>query len=80
MLVNRLYYLLKPLMPWRLRLALRRWRAERRRRNSRKFGQSILKRGESLTDGPVGPTANGSLSSSLMMLKAAKDCRVLSAL
>jgi glycosyltransferase involved in cell wall biosynthesis/peptidoglycan/xylan/chitin deacetylase (PgdA/CDA1 family) len=32
MLVNRVYYFLKPLMPWRLRLALRRWRAKRRRR------------------------------------------------
>ena len=32
MLVNRVYYFLKPVMPWRLRLALRRWRANRRRR------------------------------------------------
>ena len=32
MLVNRIYYGLKPLMPWRLRLELRRWRANRRRR------------------------------------------------
>jgi glycosyltransferase involved in cell wall biosynthesis/peptidoglycan/xylan/chitin deacetylase (PgdA/CDA1 family) len=32
MLVNRVYYILKPLMPWQLRLALRRWRAGRRRR------------------------------------------------
>lgn len=32
MLVSRAYYLLKPIMPWRLRLALRRWRANRRRR------------------------------------------------
>src|SRR5271154_447587 len=32
MLVNRVYYLLKPIMPWRLRLALRRWRAQRRLR------------------------------------------------
>src|SRR6202051_3990575 len=32
MIVNRAYYLLKPIMPWRLRLALRRWRAGRRRR------------------------------------------------
>jgi len=32
MLINRAYYLLKPVMPWRLRLALRRWRANRRRR------------------------------------------------
>ena len=31
MLLNRAYYLLKPIMPWRLRVALRRWRAERRR-------------------------------------------------
>ena len=32
MLLNRVYYLLKPIMPWRLRLALRQWRAHRRRR------------------------------------------------
>jgi len=32
MLVDRAYYLLKPIMPWRLRLALRRWRADGRRR------------------------------------------------
>ena len=32
MLINKAYYLLKPIMPWRLRLALRRWRANRRRR------------------------------------------------
>jgi len=32
MLINRAYYLLKPMMPWRLRVALRRWRANRRRR------------------------------------------------
>ena len=32
MLLNRAYYLLKPMMPWRLRLALRQWRAHRRRR------------------------------------------------
>ena len=32
MFINRTYYFLKPIMPWRLRLALRRWRAERRRR------------------------------------------------
>ena len=32
MLANRTYYLLKPFVPWRLRLALRRWRADRRRR------------------------------------------------
>jgi glycosyltransferase involved in cell wall biosynthesis/peptidoglycan/xylan/chitin deacetylase (PgdA/CDA1 family) len=31
MLMNRVYYFLKPIMPWRLRLALRRWRADRRR-------------------------------------------------
>jgi len=33
MLVNKAYYFLKPIMPWRLRLALRRWRAHRRRRS-----------------------------------------------
>src|SRR5947209_5148491 len=32
MLVNRIYYLLKPVLPWRFRLTLRRWRAARRRR------------------------------------------------
>jgi glycosyltransferase involved in cell wall biosynthesis/peptidoglycan/xylan/chitin deacetylase (PgdA/CDA1 family) len=32
MLLNKAYYLLKPIMPWRLRLALRQWRAHRRRR------------------------------------------------
>jgi glycosyltransferase involved in cell wall biosynthesis len=32
MLLNRIYYFLKPIMPWQLRLALRRWRAKRRRR------------------------------------------------
>ena len=32
MLVNRAYYFLKPVLPWRLRLMLRRWRANRRRR------------------------------------------------
>ena len=32
MLVNRAYYLLKPILPWRVRLALRRWRANKRRR------------------------------------------------
>jgi glycosyltransferase involved in cell wall biosynthesis len=32
MLINRAYYFLKPIMPWHLRLALRRWRANRRRR------------------------------------------------
>jgi glycosyltransferase involved in cell wall biosynthesis len=31
-LTNRAYYFLKPIMPWRLRLALRRYRANRRRR------------------------------------------------
>jgi glycosyltransferase involved in cell wall biosynthesis len=32
MLVNRAYYLLKPILPWRVRLMLRQWRAARRRR------------------------------------------------
>lgn len=32
MLVNRAYYVLKPIMPWHLRVALRRWRAHRRSR------------------------------------------------
>ena len=32
MIINRLYYLIKPVLPWRLRLSLRRWRASRRRR------------------------------------------------
>lgn len=32
MFANKVYYLLKPVLPWRLRLALRRARAERRRR------------------------------------------------
>jgi glycosyltransferase involved in cell wall biosynthesis len=32
MFLNKAYYFLKPIMPWRLRLALRRWRANRRRR------------------------------------------------
>jgi glycosyltransferase involved in cell wall biosynthesis len=32
MLINRVYYRLKPMIPWRLRLALRRWRANRRRK------------------------------------------------
>ena len=32
MFVNKTYYFLKPVLPWRLRLALRRWRANRRRR------------------------------------------------
>jgi glycosyltransferase involved in cell wall biosynthesis/peptidoglycan/xylan/chitin deacetylase (PgdA/CDA1 family) len=31
MFLNNLYYSLKPIMPWRLRLALRQWRADRRR-------------------------------------------------
>ncbi len=31
MILNRIYYLLKPLLPWQLRLAMRRWRANRRR-------------------------------------------------
>src|SRR5438132_454526 len=31
MLRNRIYYLLKPYIPWGLRMALRRWRALRRR-------------------------------------------------
>jgi glycosyltransferase involved in cell wall biosynthesis/peptidoglycan/xylan/chitin deacetylase (PgdA/CDA1 family) len=33
MFVNRAYYFLKPVLPWRLRLVLRRWRANRRRRS-----------------------------------------------
>jgi glycosyltransferase involved in cell wall biosynthesis/peptidoglycan/xylan/chitin deacetylase (PgdA/CDA1 family) len=32
MLVNRIYYFLKPIIPWRLRVELRRWRANRRRK------------------------------------------------
>ncbi len=32
MLLNRIYYLLKPVIPWRLRVELRRWRANRRRK------------------------------------------------
>ena len=32
MFVNKSYYLLKPIIPWRVRLALRRWRASRRRK------------------------------------------------
>ena len=32
MILTRTYYFLKPIMPWRLRLALRQWRASRRRR------------------------------------------------
>src|SRR5437870_12758992 len=31
MFINRTYFFLKPLMPWRLRLAVRRWRAKRNR-------------------------------------------------
>ena len=31
MLLSKLYYFLKPYLPWRLRLALRRWRANNRR-------------------------------------------------
>jgi len=32
MLLTRAYYFFKPIVPWRLRLALRRWRADRQRR------------------------------------------------
>jgi len=32
MLLNKAYYFFKPVLPWRLRLALRQWRARRRRR------------------------------------------------
>src|SRR5271169_5916802 len=32
MLSNKAYYFFKPIMPWRMRLALRRWRANRRRK------------------------------------------------
>ncbi len=32
MIRNRIYYFLKPVLPWRFRLTLRRWRANRRRR------------------------------------------------
>src|SRR5258708_31024537 len=32
MLVTKLYYFLKPYLPWRLRLALRQWRASYKRR------------------------------------------------
>ena len=32
MFLNRAYYSLKPIIPWQLRLALRRWRADRRRK------------------------------------------------
>src|SRR2546423_11445106 len=30
-MLTRMYYLLKPVLPWRLRMSLRRWRAGRRR-------------------------------------------------
>src|SRR5580698_9618961 len=32
MIVNKCYYFLKPIIPWRLRMALRRWRANRQRK------------------------------------------------
>jgi glycosyltransferase involved in cell wall biosynthesis/peptidoglycan/xylan/chitin deacetylase (PgdA/CDA1 family) len=32
MLINKVYYLLKPIIPWRVRLSLRQWRASRRRK------------------------------------------------
>lgn len=32
LLLNRVYYFVKPVLPWRVRLGLRRWRAKRRRR------------------------------------------------
>ena len=32
MLLNQVYYVLKPILPWHVRLALRRWRANRRRK------------------------------------------------
>jgi glycosyltransferase involved in cell wall biosynthesis len=32
MLINKVYYLLKPIIPWHVRLALRQWRARRRRK------------------------------------------------
>src|SRR5579862_2692392 len=32
MILNKTYYFLKPILPWRFRLALRQWRASRRRR------------------------------------------------
>jgi glycosyltransferase involved in cell wall biosynthesis/peptidoglycan/xylan/chitin deacetylase (PgdA/CDA1 family) len=32
LLLNRAYYFVKPVLPWRVRLELRRWRANRRRR------------------------------------------------
>lgn len=31
-MLTRIYYFLKPIIPWRLRVALRKWRAQRRRR------------------------------------------------
>jgi hypothetical protein len=31
MIINRTYYLVKPLLPWRVRILLRRWRSNRRR-------------------------------------------------
>ena len=31
-MLTKAYYLVKPILPWRLRVSLRRWRAERRRR------------------------------------------------
>lgn len=31
-MLTKIYYLVKPILPWRLRVSLRRWRAERRRR------------------------------------------------
>jgi glycosyltransferase involved in cell wall biosynthesis len=31
-MLTKAYYLLKPILPWRLRMSLRQWRAERRRR------------------------------------------------
>lgn len=33
-MLMKVYYLLKPILPWGLRMSLRRWRAERRRRSS----------------------------------------------
>jgi glycosyltransferase involved in cell wall biosynthesis/peptidoglycan/xylan/chitin deacetylase (PgdA/CDA1 family) len=32
MFINRIYYFLKPVIPWRLRVEMRRWRANRRRK------------------------------------------------
>src|SRR6185437_16175081 len=31
-MLTTVYYLLKPILPWRLRIALRRWRGQRRRK------------------------------------------------